>query len=377
MPLVAIAANNAWNIVNYRAGLIRALQVEGYEVAVIAPPGPEATAVEALGASFHPMPMQPRGRSPLNDVRLFLNFRRLLKRLSPAAFLGFTAKPNIWGTLAARQLDIPVLANISGLGAVFTGQGPLRMIVERLYRTALRRPAIIFFQNDQDRDLFVTRKIVGPDQARRIPGSGIDLDYFAPRPSPANRNRPVTFLFAARLLWAKGVAEFVAAGAALRQQGHSVKLQILGLPEPGPTAVPRAALERWHATGEAEYLGAAVDVRPFIAAADCVVLPSYYREGVPHTLLEAAAMSRPIVTTDTPGCRDAVTDQISGLLCVPRSTDSLTDAMARMARLTPADRAAMGKAGRSKMKRHFDQGVVHRAYIDELARIAMLSDGNV
>jgi len=367
MPLIAIAANNLWNIVNYRAGLLRALGVEGYNLAVIAPQGPEAAAVEKLGANFHTLPMEPRGTSPLADLRLLMRYRRLLKRLKPDAFLGFTAKPNIWGAAAAHSLGIPVIANVSGLGAVFVRGGPLRLLVERLYRYALRRPATVFFQNKDDRDLFVSRRIVGPDQARLVPGSGVDLDHFELAPMPGGGARPVTFLFAGRLLWAKGVAEFVAAGETLRAKGHDVRLQILGLPEPeGATAVSLSALEEWKAKGAADYLGSTSDVRPTIAAADCVVLPSYYREGVPHILLEAAAMGRPVITTDMPGCRDAVDDGRTGFICAPRSAQSLAEAMERMAALSPAKRSDMGKSARSKMEREFDQRIVHRSYIDAL-----------
>jgi len=372
MPLIAVAANTAWNIVNYRSGLIKALIAAGCEVAVIAPDGPEAEAVRALGARFHPLAMQPRGRSPLADLALLARYRRLLGQLKPAAFVGFTTKPNIWGALAARSLGIPLFANISGLGAVFSGSGPLQRLVAVLYRRALRRPATVFFQNPDDRDLFIERGIVAADQARLLPGSGIDLDYFAPRPADRAAPRTFTFLFAGRLLKAKGVAEFVAAGLQLRAEGKNVALHILGLLEPGPSAVARSALDQWQADGAATYLGSTDDVRPVIAAADCVVLPSYYREGVPHILLEAAAMGKPVITTDMPGCRLAVDDAVNGYLCAPRSIGSLAEAMARMAALDPAALAELGRAGRAKMEREFDQGLVHACYIDALAQAAIL-----
>lgn len=365
MPLVALAANNAWNVVNYRAGLVRALIDAGYEVAVIAPDGPEAARVRELGASFHALPMQPRGRSPLADLQLLARFRKLLGELRPAAFLGFTAKPNIWGAIAARSLGIPVFANISGLGAVFAHGGPLMRVMSLLYRQALKAPAIVFFQNPDDRDLFVAKGIVGPGQARLVPGSGIDLDHFEPR--GGGGEGPCTFLFAGRLLWAKGVAEFVEAGRLLLGHNRDLKLQILGIVEQGPTAVPRAALDEWQAAGLAEYLGATGDVRPAIAAADCVVLPSFYREGVPHILLEAAAMARPLITSDSPGCREAVEDGVTGFLCPPRSAPLLAEAMEQMAKLAPAKRRAMGAAGRAKMVRQFDQWLVHSAYLDALS----------
>ncbi|MEO7563901.1 MAG: glycosyltransferase, partial [Sphingomicrobium sp.] len=215
MPLIAVAANNAWNIVNYRSGLIRALKQAGCEVAVIAPDGPQAEAVRGLGASFHPLAMQPRGRSPFADLGLLLRYRRLLGQVRPGALLGFTAKPNIWGALAARSLGIPTFANISGLGAVFTRGGPLMKLVAALYRLALRPPATVLFQNPDDRELLVERGIVSADRSLLLPGSGVDLGHFVPRPVRRKTGQPVAFLFAGRLLWAKGISEYVEAGRLL------------------------------------------------------------------------------------------------------------------------------------------------------------------
>ncbi|MEO6433217.1 MAG: glycosyltransferase family 4 protein [Sphingomicrobium sp.] len=362
MALIALAANDAWNIVNYRAGLVRALIGAGHDVAVIAPDGPNVARVRALGATFHPLAMQPRGRSPMADLVLLTRFRALLARIRPDAFLGFTAKPNIWGSIAARSLHIPVFANISGLGAAFARGGVLMRLMSGLYRLALKAPATVFFQNSDDRDLFVTAGIVAAERARLLPGSGIDLTHFAPRAAPSSG--PCTFLFAGRLLWAKGVAEFVEAGRLLRGQGKDIRLQILGLVEDGPSAVPRAALDEWSTLGVADYLGSTDDVRSAIAAADCVVLPSFYREGVPHILLEAAAMAKPVISTDTPGCRDAVDDGVTGLLCPPRSAALLAEAMSRLSEMTSAQRRTMGAAGRDKMERQFDERLVHAAYLD-------------
>ncbi|MES2147994.1 MAG: glycosyltransferase family 4 protein [Pseudomonadota bacterium] len=367
MPLIAVAANNAWNIVNYRSGLIQALRGAGCEVAVIAPDGPYAQAVRSLGASFHSLPMQPRGRSPVADLVLLVRYRRLLRHLRPDAFLGFTAKPNIWGSLAARSLGIRVFANISGLGAGFARRGPLMRLVAALYRRALKAPAIVLFQNPDDRALFIDRKIVVAAQSRLLPGSGVDLAHFAPRAAKSPRRKRFTFLFAGRLLWAKGVAEFVEAGQVLKAQGLDVSLQILGLVEPhGPAAVPRSALDQWQHDGLATFLGSTDDVRPPVAQSDCVVLPSYYGEGVPHILLEAAAMARPLITTDTAGCRLAVDDGASGYLCQAGSIESLAEAMTRMALLKPAARQAMGALGRAKMEREFDQEFVHASYLAAL-----------
>lgn len=366
--IVALGANDIWNIVNYRSGLVRALQGAGFRVAILAPAGPHAEAARALGADFHEVGISPRGTSPLDDLRTLRAFRRQLKAIRPRAFLGFTAKPNIYGSLAAHSLGIPVINNISGLGSTFTSRTLLTRLVTVLYRAALRRSATVFLQNPDDRKLFEDGGIVRHDQAALLPGSGIDLGRFAPRARPRGK-REFTFVLAARLLWDKGIGEFAAAAARVRASGEPARFQVLGIVEPDSrAAVPLAQLEQWQHDGAIEYLGSTDDVRATIGAADCVVLPSYYREGVPRALLEAASMAVPVITTDSPGCREALDDGVTGLLCAPRSVDSLVAAMERMLAMPGAERARMGRAGRSKMEREFAEDIVHRQYLAALAR---------
>jgi len=369
-PKIVLAANDSWNIVNYRAGLIRSLQGAGYDVAVLAPDRGHADGIRALGAEFHPIEMRARGRSPTADLALLTTFHRKLRAIRPAAFLGFTAKPNIYGSIAAGWAAVPVINNISGLGAAFMRPGALRRIVETLYRIALRRSVTVFFQNREDRDLFIERGIVAGSQAALLPGSGVDLDHFSPVAS--ERPRETTFLLAARLLWDKGVGEFVEAARQVRENQPNVRFQILGIVEPdSPAAVPLSALQKWADEGVIEFLGSSDDVRPVLSEATCVVLPSYYREGVPRILLEAAAMALPVITTDAPGCREAVDDGQTGFLCEPRSVDSLADAIERLMNLSSENQAAMGTAGRAKMEREFREDIVHRAYIDAIGKLGL------
>lgn len=370
-PTVALAANDPWNIVNYRAGLIRALQHAGHSVVVLAPPGAHGEAVRALGVDFQPVTMSPRGTSPLADLGTLAAFRRALRAIRPAAFLGFTAKPNIYGSIAARALGIPVINNISGLGSVFARESLLTRLLEQLYRFALRRSAVVFFQNRDDLQLFVSRRLVSSSQAALLPGSGVNLSHFAPR-RPERGSGPMTFLLAGRLLWDKGVAEYVEAARRLRSGGVDARFQILGMADLGSAAgVPLGRLREWQAEGIIDYLGTADDVREALANADCVVLPSYYREGVPRILLEASAMGVPVITTDMPGCREAVEDSATGFLCQPRSVDSLCEVMTRMAQLPAAARSRMGSAARRKMEDEFREEVVHRAYIEALGKLGV------
>jgi glycosyltransferase involved in cell wall biosynthesis len=369
-PMLVLAANDPWNIVNYRAGLIRALQAAGYRVAVLAPEGPHAAAIAELGADFHPVEMTARGTSPVADLGVLVNYVRRLRKLRPAAFLGFTAKPNIYGSIAASLCGVPVINNISGLGTVFASRTLLTRIVVRLYRLALRRSGTVFFQNCEDQALFEQLHVIEPSRAVLLPGSGVDLAYFAPWGGKTDPR--FTFLFAARLLWDKGIGEFVEAARRIRRLDRNVRFRILGRIEPkSRAAVGLDRLSEWQAEGVIEYAGSAEDVRPIFAESDCVVLPTYYREGVPRVLLEAAAMAIPAITSDGPGCRDAVDHGATGLLCEPRSIDSLTAAMELMLGMTPDERARMGSAGRRKMALQFREEIVHRAYLDALGELGL------
>jgi glycosyltransferase involved in cell wall biosynthesis len=365
---VVLAANSSWNIVNFRDGLIRALKAEGYDPLVIAPR--EASTeqrIAELGVEWRQVPVDRSGMNPLADLRLIARYRRLLKRTRPAAFLGFTIKPNIYGAIAARSLGIPVIANISGLGTVFIKRGPLLALVTRLYRFALSRAAVVFFQNPEDLELFLERGIVGARQGRQIPGSGVNTERFVGVPLPEG---PPVFLLVARLLGDKGIREFVAAARSLHAELPGARFQLLGpLDEGNRTAIARSELDRWVKDGDVEYLGETHDVRPFVAAATALVLPSY-REGLPRTLLEAGAMGRPLIATDVPGCRQVVEEGVNGLLCRARDAGSLASAMRLLARLDSARIRAMGAESRRKVVRGYSEAVVFRAYLDALEKVA-------
>ena len=234
-----------------------------------------------------------------------------------------------------------------------------------MYRYALARSAVVFFQNPDDRDLFVERRLARPDQARLLNGSGIDLDQFCPSQN-AREPGPLRFLLVARMLRDKGVEEYVGAARILRHEGSAARFLLLGPTDAdNRTAISPAQVASWQDEGLVEYLGTSDDVRPHLAAADCVVLPSY-REGLPRSLIEAAAMGKPIVTTDVPGCRGAVEDGVTGLLCEVRSAKALADAMREMIALTPSERCAMGRAGRDRAERLYDQDIISAAYLDEI-----------
>jgi glycosyltransferase involved in cell wall biosynthesis len=360
---IAISINACWNFINFRAGLVRALVRAGHQVIAIAPSDPLSSRLEALGCRFVPLAMDSKSTSPLNDLKLTADYRRILRRERPDVYLGYTIKPNVYGSLAAHSLGIPVINNISGLGTAFIRQGWLNRIVRWLYRTALSRSRIVFFQNRDDRDLFTGLKLVDPARTRLLPGSGIDLADFRPEASEQDGARTPVFLMIARLLTDKGVNEYVEAARLVRADVPDARFRLLGfLGVQNRTAISAAQVASWQAEGVIDYLGDAEDVRPHIAAADCIVLPSY-REGLPRTLLEGAAMGKPLIATDVPGCRDMVDEGENGFLCTVRDAGSLADAMRRMIALAPAERARMGHASRAKVEATYDERIVIGHYL--------------
>jgi glycosyltransferase involved in cell wall biosynthesis len=370
---IVLSANSDWNIANFRGGLIRGLRDAGYEPVAIAPQDPAADSrMREFEIERIEVPIQRSGLNPLTDLALLARYRRLLKRLRPAAYLGYTIKPNIYGSLAAASFGIPAIPNVSGLGTAFIRSGPLQDFVKALYRVGFKRVPVVFFQNSEDRQLFVSRKLVRSDQARLLPGSGVDLERFTPVPLPEG---PPTFLLVARLLRDKGVVEFVEAARILRAKLPTARFGLLGpIDEDNRTAISRGELQSWVAEGAVEYLGTTDDVRPHIAAASAVVLPSY-REGMPRSLLEAAATARPLVATDAPGCRDVVEDGVNGYLCAVRDAASLASAMQRLIELPLAERRAMGEAARRKVQERFNEEFVVRAYLDVLAALNAAKPG--
>jgi glycosyltransferase involved in cell wall biosynthesis len=375
-PVACLCANTAWYIVNFRSRLIGTLQAQGWRVVVIAPDGAAVERLRALGVEHVPLALDNAGTNPLRELATLLRIRRLLARVGADVALTWTPKVNLYVSLAARTLRVPVLANISGLGSASAG-GWLARVVRVLYRVALAWPSTVFFQNDEDRDAFVREGLVEAHRARRLPGSGVDVDRFAPPEAPAGApERVPRFVLVARLLWDKGVGEFVEAARRVRAVRPDAEFALVGFVDEGhPSGVPRATIERWVADGVVDYLGSFDDMVPVYAGADCVVLPSYYREGVPRSLLEAASMGRVVITTDSVGCRETVEDGVTGWLVPPRDAAALADRMLRLLATDPAARARMGRAARTRTCAMFDERIVLSAYRRALEAIAPRTAG--
>ena len=369
MARILISTNTAWNIHNFRAGLIRAFLEHGFEVIAASPVDAYSPRLAELGCRHLSLPMDNKGTSPFKDLGLFLRYLLLLRRERPDVYLGYTIKPNIYGSLAAHLLHIPVVNNVSGLGTAFIAKSWLTRFVKALYRLALRSSATVFFQNEDDRALFVERKLVQHNQTTLLPGSGIDLEQFRPEQTKYPQPGAPCFLLIARLLWDKGVGEFVDAARIVKTRFPNARFQLLGfLDAENRTAISKSTVNEWVRDGSIEYLGVTDDVRPYIAASDCVVLPSY-REGTPRTLLEAAAMGKPLIATDVPGCREVVEHGKNGFLCEVQNPADLAEKILDFIDLSDEERIQMGQASRVKVEREFDENIVIQRYLETIEEI--------
>ncbi|KOR31177.1 glycosyl transferase [Achromatium sp. WMS2] len=368
---IIISINTTWNFVNFRVGLIKALLNKNWEITAIAPADKYVKDLKQLNCNYIHLLMHNKSTNPIRDLFLFWRFYLILYHERPAIFLGYTVKPNIYGSLAAHALGIPVINNIAGLGTIFINNSWITHLVHFLYWLALSRSAKVFFQNNDDLDLFVKHRIVRIEQTERLPGSGVDLSRFTPVPLPSLQfKKQIRFLLIARMLWDKGVGEYVAAARIVRQNHPNAEFCLLGqLSVQNPAAIDSTQMRQWKAEGMVRYLGTSDDVRVEIADADCIVLPSYYREGVPRTLLEAAAMGRPIITTDAVGCREVVNDGVNGYLCKTRNVIDLAEKIIKMLKLSPEDRTEMGRQGRAKVEREFDEKIVIQKYLDAIQEV--------
>jgi glycosyltransferase involved in cell wall biosynthesis len=373
---IAIVANTTWYLYNFRRNLMLALREQGHELIAVGSTDGYVQSLVAEGIVHKDVLFTGSGTNPLRELRTVLALRSIFRSESVDVVLSYTPKGNIYAALALLGLDGELVANVSGLGRAFVRDGPLTLLVRRLYRYAFRRARRVFFQNEDDRQMFLHEGLVDQDKSCRLPGSGIDLQRFAPC-TPANACSiarvadGATFLLVARLLWDKGIGEYVEAARVIRREYPDARFRLLGfLDPPGKRAVPIDTLRAWVAEGVIEYLGTTDDVRPHLEAADCVVLPSVYREGVPRSLLEAAAMGKALIATDSIGCRDAVDDNVTGYLCRPSDSVDLADKMRAFLHLAPAARLAMGRRGREKMEQQFDEKIVIRAYSDVVRQCA-------
>lgn len=373
-PRIALVASIAWTLWNYRLGLIRALESAGFEVVLLAADDASRLKIEQHArAKFFPLrQISRRSLSPFQNLKFLFEIFFALRRHRPDLALFFTIRPNTLGNLAAAAAGVPSISTIEGMGISGSSQDWLRRLTKTLYRLAFRHASKVIFLNNDDLQEFLRQQVIRPEKALLVHGPGIDLNHFSPR-GKSHSFEKIVFLFVARLLSEKGIREFAGAARILKNKGARAEFRVLGSTDSGnPTTISDTELDSWVGDGILQYLGFQDDVRPAIAAADVLVLPSYYREGVPRSVLEAMGMGKPIITTDNVGCRDTVEEGENGFLVPPRNVETLVKAMEKAIGLSAEQRAEMGRKSRQKALAEFSDELVLPKYL-ALIREVLLS----
>lgn len=348
---ILILANHSGGLYDFRKDLIAELKKHA-NVTVAVPHNDRWEELHKLADRVIELPVDRRGRNPLHDSNLFQQYRAMLKEVKPDLVLTYTIKPNIYGGLACRMAHIPYAVNITGLGSAIENGGWLKRFVLMLYKLALKGAKVVFFENIGNRDTLVAAGVVPNGRDVVLNGAGVNLKDYPCQTYP--QEGPVRFLFVGRVMHEKGVDELFAAAKRMKQKyGDGVEFHIVGSFEEAYKPV----MDELEQAGVVKYHGYQSDIKSFYAMASCIVLPSYH-EGMSNVLLEAAASGRPLITSDIPGCREAVENDVSGYLCPARDADALYEAMRKFAALPVEQRSQMGCCGRRRMEQQFSKTAV-------------------
>lgn len=360
---VLFLVNHDVVIYNFRLEVVERLIADGHEVHISSPYGERIDDLVTLGAKFHEIVINRHGMNPVAEINLLRDYKKLLKSVKPDIVLGFTIKPNIYGAMAARQLDIPFVANITGLGTAVENGGWKQKLFVNLYKVAFKDVQRVFFQNTENQQFFIDNGIaIG--KHKLIPGSGVNLDRFPVRDYPNEDNGVVRFAFISRIMKEKGIDFYLAAAKAIKKKYPNAEFHICGFCE----AEYEGKLNEYNENGTVIYHGMIRDVAEFLTDIHCVVHPTYYPEGLSNVLLEASASGRPVITTDRSGCREVVDDGVNGYMIPCKNVRKLVEAIDKFMKLSNDERKKMGLAGRKKVEKEFDRKIVVNSYVDEVEK---------
>lgn len=341
---------------------------QGFKVYVASPQDQFSTLLIDNGIEFIPLSkLNNKGTNILGDLNFLKELHSVYHKLKPDFVFHYTVKPNIYGSLACASLKIPSIAITTGLGYAFAEKNLIAALVRQLYKFSLKKAKEVWFLNKDDLDTFIDRTIIQPNKAFLLKSEGVNTTHFSPK-EKTTVSKNTVFLFSARLIIDKGIKEFINAIKNLYQLGFDVEGHIVGfLDVKNPNGISKEDLESFMNDSKCIfYKGSTNDVRPFIVESDCVVLPSFYREGVPRILLEAAAMAKPIITTNNVGCKETVDDTITGYLCNPKDVNDLMEKMKSFITLDQASKMEMGAKGRIKILNEFDEVMIINTYNTKL-----------
>lgn len=362
---VLMLGSSGLGIFGLRGELIRRLVKDGYEVIVSFPSGflgEGRELAEEYGCSFVEIAVDRRGKSIFNDLELLHNYMKLMEECKPDIVFTYTVKCNVYGGIACQKLRIPYVMNITGLGKGLAEGGATQKLLIMLYRISAKSAQCVFFQNENDRQFFIDYGIKYKRDSL-LPGSGVNLEKYGPMPYP--EEEMFVFTYIARVMKTKGIDEFLAAADTIHREVTNTEFHICGYYEDDYREIVEIAEKK----GLIKYHGQVSDVRPYEAISHCIVLPTYHPEGVSNVLLEAAACARPIITTNRPGCAEAVEDGVTGYLIREKDSQDLIEKMRKFMALPRQERIDMGLAGRAKMEKEFDRQIVVEKYMEELQKL--------
>ena len=364
---IAFVSNTSFSLYNFRLGVMKSFVKEGYQVYAIALEDRYSRLFQQESITYIPLNINGKGTNLFQDLKLYRSILKLYKSHRFDFIFHYTVKPVIYGSYAAGKLNIPSVAVTTGLGYAFDHDNWLKKMVLFLYKNSLKKVKDVWFLNESDRETFIQEQVIKKNEGFVLPGEGIDVERF----SPVNRNEDnqFTFLFLSRLVKEKGIEEYVMAAKKMKAKYPEIRYQVLGITEIGnPNNISRDTILEWDKKGYIDYLGASMDVRPFIADCDCVVLPSYYHEGVPRCLMESLSMERPIITTNNVGCIELIRNEENGLICCCKDVDDLADKMEKLYQTDRDTLAQWGKNGRELILNHFDEKKIIAIYHQKLSR---------
>ena len=361
---ILFVSNTSWSIYNFRKKLMKTLKEKGVNISFCANYDKYVEKLKKEGFKYIEVKIDRKGKNLFKDLKLIFDLYRIYKKEKPDLILHYTIRPNIYGSLAAKMGKIKCINTITGLGSVFIKNNILTKLVKFLYKISFKFSEKILFQNKDDLNIFLKNGFDQKEKLILVPGSGVDTKHFSPGFCEKKDNSSFVFLFLGRILWYKGVEEFVKASEIIKKRySYSESLLLGPIDKENSSSISKKQIERWEKEEYIQYLKERDDVRKIICRSDVVVLPSYYKEGIPRSLLEAASMEKPIIATDVSGCKEVVENSVNGFLCRVKDHKDLADKMKKMINLKKEERIEMGKKGREKVKKEFDEKIVIEKYL--------------
>lgn len=363
MKKVLMLGNHEIVIYNFRKELIERMIQEGYEVYIALPYGTKVELLKEMGCKFVNTPINRRNTNPLEDIKVFLKYMKILNEINPNIVLTYTVKPNVYGGIACRLKKIPYICNVTGLGSGYLNGGIVQKVVQTLSKLAFRKANKVFFQNTADRDLLVKQGVV-KENYDLLPGSGVNLDTYKLLPYPPE-DQPINFNFVARVMKDKGIDEYLESAKIIKKKYPDVIFNVIGMiDQPHYQDI----LRKYEEEGIIKYHGFQTDMIPFIEKCNCMINPSY-TEGMSNVLLENAACGRPIIASDIPGCKEIIDEGINGYKFQVKNAQELSEKIEMFINNAYEDKIILGIKGREKVGKEFDRQIVVNKYCDEIIKI--------